>query len=93
MAAEHLLRYLAGSTSFVITDKQGGFKLATFSDASWVSSPDNGKSTSSYIVMPAHGPIIFKVGLHGLTPQSTMESELVAAARTMKEVVLCKSMM
>ena len=34
-AAKHLLRYLAGSTDFSITYKQGGFKLAAFSDANW----------------------------------------------------------
>ena len=38
-AAKHLLRYLAGSTDFIIY-KQEGFKLAAFSDA-------NCKSTSS----------------------------------------------
>ena len=32
-----------------------------------------------------NAPIIFKVGLQGLTAQSTMEAELVAAALTMKE--------
>ena len=31
--AKHLLRYLARSTDFSITYKQGGFKLATFLDA------------------------------------------------------------
>ena len=45
-AAKHLLRYLAGSTDFSITYKQGGFKLAAFSDANWGANSDNGKSTS-----------------------------------------------
>ena len=43
--------------------------------------------------MLANGPISFKVGLQGLTVQSTMEAELVAAALTTKEAVFCKSMM
>ena len=90
-AANHLLRFLVGSTDFFIIYKQGGFKLAAFSDANWGNNPDNGKSTSSYIVMLANGPITFKVGLQGLTAQSTMEAELVAAALTMKEA-FCKSM-
>ena len=38
-------------------------------------------------------PIIFKVGLQGLIAQSTMETELVAAALTMKAAVLCSNMM
>ena len=41
-------------------------------------------STPSYIVTLANAPIIFKGGLQGLTTQSTMEAELVAAALTIK---------
>ena len=42
----------------------------------------------------ANAPIIFKVGLQGLTAQPTMEAELVAAALTMKEeAVFCSNMM
>ena len=92
-AAKHLLRYLAGSTNFFITYKQGGFNPAAFSDANGGNNPDSGESTSSYIIMLANGPISFKVGLQGLTVQSTMEAELVAAALTTKEAVFCKSMM
>ena len=88
-AAKHLLRYLAGSTDFFIADKYGGFRLAAFSDANWSNNPDNGRCTSSYIVMLANAPISFKVGLKGLTAQSTTEAELVAAALAMKEVVFC----
>ena len=91
--AKHLLRYLAGTTNFAITYKRGGFKLTAFSDANWGNNPDNGKSTSSYIAFLSNGPVSFKVGLQGLTAQSTMEAELVAAALTMKEAVFCSNMM
>ena len=40
--------------------------------------------TPSYIVTLTDAPTIFKVGLQGLTAQSTMEEELVAAALAMK---------
>ena len=91
--AMHLLRYLAGSTDFSITHKQGSFRLTAFSDANWGDSPDNGRSTSSYIVTLANALIIFKVGLQGLTAQSTMEAELVATAMTMKEAVFFSNML
>ena len=91
-AAKHVLWYLAGSVNFPITYKRGGSKLMTSTDASWGGNPDNGKSTSSYIVMLANGPISFKVGLQSLTAQSTMEAELVAAATAMKESLLCRNM-
>ena len=93
-AAKHLLRYLAGSTDiFIITYKQGGFRLAVFSDANWGNSLDNGRSTSSYIVTLTNAPIIFLVELQGLTAQSTTEAELVAAGLSMKEAVLCSNIM
>ena len=93
-AAEHLLGYLAGSADFsIITYKQGGFRLAVFSDANWGNSPDNSRSRPSYIVTLANAPIIFKVGLQGLSVQSTTEVELVAGALTMKEAGFCSNMM
>ena len=86
-ATKHGLRHMAGSVNFPITYKRGGLKLKTYNDANSGGNSDNGKSTSSYIVMLANGPISFKVGLQSLTAQSTMEAELVAAATTMKESI------
>ena len=91
--AKHLLRYLARSTDFSITYKQGGFKLAAFSAANRGENPYNGGFTSSYIIILSNGPISFKVGIQGLTAQSTMEAELVVVAVTMKEAVFCSNMM
>ena len=93
MGVAKLLCYLAGSINFSITYKREGFKLAAYSDETWGNSSDNGKSTSSYIVMLANGPNTFKVGLQSLTAQSTMEAELVAAALTTKEAAFCSNMM
>ena len=92
-AAKHLLRYLAGTTNFATTYKRGSCKLTAFSDANWGNNPNHGKSTSSYIAFLSDCPVSFKVGLQGLTEQSTMEAELVAAALTMKETVFCSNMM
>ena len=79
--------------NFPITYKRGGSKLTTYTDANCGGNPDNGKSTSSYIVILANGPISFKVGLQSLTAQSTMEAELVAAAIAMKESLFFRNMM
>ena len=40
----------------------------------------------------AKAPVSFKVGLQGLTAQSTMEAELVAGALAIKEAVYCSNM-
>ena len=92
-AVKHLLRYLAGFIYFSITSKEGDVWLAAFSDANWGNNADNGRSRSSYIVMLANAPIIYKGGLQGLTAQSTMEAELVAAAVTMENAVFRSNMM
>ena len=93
-ASKHLLRNLPGqSVDLSITYKRGGFKLAAYSDTNWGNNPDNGRSTSSYIVMLASDPISVKVGLQSLTVRSITEAELVAAALTMKEAVFCSNMM
>ena len=90
-AAKHLLRYLTGTVDFAVTYKQGGFKLTAFSDANCDNNPDNGKSMSSYVAFLANAPVSFKVGWQGLTAQSTMEEEFVAAALAMKEAVFCSN--
>ena len=92
-AAKHLLRYLTRSTDFSITYKQGGFKLEAFSDANWEENPNSWKSTSSCIIMLSNDPISSKVGIQGRTAQSTMETELLVAALTMKEAVFCSNTM
>ena len=91
-AAKHLLLFLAGSTDFSVIYKQGGFQPTVFYDANWRANPENGKSTSSYIIMLSNGPISFKLGIQRLTTQSTIEGELVAAALIMKEAIFCNNM-
>ena len=69
------------------------FRLNAYSDADWGINPNNGKSTSSYIMVMCIGPGSFKVGMQGLTAQSTMEAELVAAALATREAVFFQNMM
>ena len=92
-SAKHLLRYLAGSIDFDLTYKIGRFKLTALSDTNWGINPDNGKSTSSYVMMMCIGPVSFKVGNKGLTAQSMIEVELATAALAMKEAIYCTGMM
>ena len=92
-AAKHILRYLAGIPDCCIVRKKGGFKLTAFSDANWGNNPDNGKSTSCYIIMMSRAPVSFKTGIQSLTAMSMMEAELVAAVLAMKEAVFCPNMM
>ena len=58
-AAKHLLRYLAGTTDFTIVYKKRGFKLTAFSDSNLGNNPDNGKSTSCYIMMLSRACLLY----------------------------------
>ena len=69
------------------------FRLNVYWDANWVNNPDDGKSTSSYIVMMCNGPVSFKVGMQGLTAKSAMEAEFVVVALTIREAVFCHNLM
>ena len=51
--AKHLLRYLTGSTDFSIIYKQGDDLFRRELGAK----PDNGKSTSSYIIILSNDPV------------------------------------
>ena len=44
-------------------------------------------------MMLSNDPMSFKVGIQGLTAQSTMEAELMVAALTMEEAVFCSNIM
>ena len=48
---------------------------------------------SSYIMVMSNSPVSFKVGLQGITAQSTMEAGLIVPALAMKETVYCANMM
>ena len=59
-AAKHLLRFLAGTTNFTVVYRQEDFKLTSISDSNWGNNPDNGKSTSCYVMMLSRAPVSSK---------------------------------
>lgn len=79
-AAKLLLRKVAGSIDFNIIYKQEGSQLAAFQDANWGNNPDNGKSTSLYVMTMYSDSFTLKVGMQGLAAQSTREAEIEAEA-------------
>ena len=67
--------------------------MSAFSNANWGNSPENGRSMASCVVFLSNALVGFKVGLQGLTAQSTMEAALMTTALAMKEAVFCSNMM
>ena len=61
--------------------------------AAYLNNPDNGKSTSCYIMMFCKAPVRFRSGVQSFTAMSTMEAELAAAALAIKEAVFCSNML
>ena len=49
--------------------------------------PDNGKSTSGYLIMLAGGSLSFKTALQNVTAQSTLEAQPISMAHASKEAV------
>lgn len=64
-----------------------------FLNANWGSNPDDGKSMSLCVVMLSNFLVNFKVGMQEVTTQSTTETNLAAAALTMKESVFWLNVM
>ena len=92
-AVKHLLCYLAGSTDFSITHKQGGFKLAAFSDANWGNNRENSKVNVIVHRDARQRPNRFQGWSSEPHRAVNNDLELVAAALTMKEAVFSKNMM
>ena len=67
---KHLLRFLAAVTESTLVYMKGGFKRSDFSDSNWGNNPDNGKSTSCYIVVFFMAPLSFRSGVQSITVKS-----------------------
>lgn len=70
MASAKPIRYLAGVVAFSITyTSKEGLGSTQHSGSNGGNTPDNGKSTSVYIMIMCNGSLRSKVGLHGLMAQ------------------------
>ena len=80
-SVKHLFRYLRGTLDYRLvygpTDSKELF--ASFCDADHAGNPDNGRSTSGYVLRIGSGAISWSSKLQGLVAQSTTEAEFIAA--------------
>ena len=78
-AVQHLFRYLQGTKDLKLVyqgdryDPQAVF--SAFSDADHAGNPDNGKSTSGYVLRIGGGAVSWSSKLQTLTAMSTTEAE------------------
>jgi hypothetical protein len=91
-ALKHLLRYLKGTMDHKLTYAPTASKepFVVYTDADHGGNPDNGRSTSGYIVKMGTGAISWSSRLQSIVALSTTEAEFVAAVTVGQEIMwLC----
>jgi hypothetical protein len=93
-AAKHLFRYLRGTTDQRLTyapDPSSQELFTTYSDADHGGNPDNGRSTSGFVVKMGTGAVSWMSRLQSVVALSTTEAEFIAAVSAGQEIVWMRS--
>lgn len=98
-AVKHLFRYLQGTKDLCIvyapdaSTRASPLQLfATFSDADHGGNPDNGRSTSSYVVKIGTSAISWSSRLQSVTALSTTEAEYISAVSAGQEIIWLRNL-
>jgi hypothetical protein len=94
-AVKHVFRYLKGTLDYKLTyspDPTSTEMFTTFSDADHAGNPDNGRSTSGYVVKMGTGAISWSSKLQGIVALSTTEAEYVAATTASQEILWLRNL-
>jgi hypothetical protein len=95
-AVKHLFRYLKGTLDYRLTYSRtspSSELFTTYSDADHGGNPDNGRSTSGYIVKMGNGAISWSSRLQGIVALSTTEAEYVAATSAGQEILWLRNLL
>src|SRR5579859_2091717 len=94
-AVKHLFCYLKGTLDFKLTYSSTCSPLlfTTYTDADHGGNPDNGRSTSGYIVKMGTGTISWSSKLQGIVTLSTTEAEYVAATTAGQEILWLRNLL
>lgn len=97
-ALKRLLRYLKGTINYCIqysadsTRENDGSLIKTYSDADHGGNPDNGQSTSGYVVKIGGGAVSWSSKLQSFVTLSTTEAEYVAAVASGQEIIWLRNL-
>ncbi|XP_071928133.1 uncharacterized protein [Coffea arabica] len=80
-----LMKYLRGTVNFGILYSGFPTVLEGYSDANWISDPNDTKSTSGYVFTLGGGAVAWKSARQTIIARSTMESEFIALELTGSE--------
>jgi hypothetical protein len=93
-AVKHLFRYLRGSVDHRLTcapDPNSSQLFTTYSDADHGGNPDNGRSTSAYVVKMGTGAVSWMSRLQSIVALSTTEAEFISAVSAGQEIIWMRS--
>jgi hypothetical protein len=93
-AAKHLFRYLRGSVDYHLTyapDPSSLQLFTTYSDPDHGGNPDNGCSTSAYVVKMGTGAVSWMSRLQSIVALLTTEAEFISAISAGQEIVWMRS--
>ena len=77
---KRILRYLKGTTDYVLCYKWRDLRLIGYTDANWGGDPDQRKSTSGYVFLLNDGAISWGSKKQSCIALSTMEAEYVVCS-------------
>ena len=87
-AVEHILCYLKGALGRVILySNHGHNRVECFTDADWVGSKEDRRSTSGYCVFVGGNLVSWKSKKQGVVSRSSAESEYRAMAQSVYEIM------
>jgi hypothetical protein len=92
---KHLFHYLKGTLDYKLTytgSTPPTELFTTYTDADHAGNPDNGRSTSGYIVKMGNGAISWSSRLQGIVALSTTEAEYVAATSAAQEILWLRNL-
>jgi hypothetical protein len=93
-AAKHLFCYLRGSIDYRLTyapDPSSSQLFTMYSDADHGGNPDNGRSTSAYVMKMGTGTVSWMSRLQSIVALSTTEAEFISAVSAGQEIVWMRS--
>jgi hypothetical protein len=94
MAAKHILRYLKGTNSIVLMLSRSGSQLmSAFSDADWVVSPDDRRSTGGFVIFYRPNLISWSSKKQPTVAKSSTKSEYKALANAIVELIWIQSLL
>ena len=92
-SAKHLLRYLKGTSDYVLYYQKGGndrIELLGYSDWDWAQEKPTRKYISGYLFFYNQSIISWKSKQQTIVAQSSVEAEIIALSSPIREVLWLK---